>query len=445
MRRYTTRSMLRPVYVFLLVPLFLYLSWSFNSHSKLILRREEARLQEQALNTYRTSLAAEAELLVPKCANKLTAVSELSGAPAREKASSFVLLFMGHSGSTALISALQQHPDVYVKGFEPLDHGAMARNTSAALEYARRFFEAGIEMNKTVGFKLRPYHIQNNHSEWADLFREFDTRIIWNYRSNVFKQAIGHYPIVYLNDTSRFMGLARTVKTNTNRKRKKKRLEKYAIHNMTAFYELLSSRYRGERRVENALVALGIPCVLPLSYELLLGNPNKASLTMQSFLNLPLNHTLQAARTKATGDNMCKVVTNWDEVCESFFMCHRWRGMMDNPEIGCTCPVVVKPDIGPGEAQRFCQPAGENSPKDVEKLLRDQREKLLSGDYMDDSIRRALLKELEPTQGEGQPPRARRKGRRRIIQNAATVRRRRRQRLTLGRVGTTGTTRRGRR
>lgn len=295
-------------------------------------------------------------------------------------------------------------------------------------------------MNKTVGFKLRPYHLQNNHSEWADLFREFDTKIIWNYRSNVFKQSIGHYPIVYLNDTSRFMGLARPEKGKLKRKRKKKkRVEKYAIHNMTAFYELLSSRYRGERRVENALVALGMPCVLPLSYELLLGDPKKASLTMQSFLNLPLNHSLQAARMKATNDNMCKVVTNWDEVCAHFFMCHRWRGMMDNPEIGCTCPVVVKPGIGPGEAQQFCQPLGENSARDVEKMLKDQREKLLRNeDYMHAHVEtsRALKKDIDQLEDEHRrhatAPR-----RKRIIQNALQVRKNRRRRIRSGQAGST--------
>lgn len=213
-------------------------------------------------------------------------------------------------------------------------------------------------MNKTAGFKIRPRHILAAPNEWAKLFEEFETKIIWNYRVNIFKQAVGHYPILYLNDTSRYEGLA--VKGGKLTKKKNRHVGEFRIHDVTAFYKLLSSRYRGERSVENAIVSLrNNPCVLPLSYELLLGNPAQTSLLIQSFLNLRVIPSLQPARRKATDDNMCKVVSNWNELCHAFFLCHRWRGMMDDSRTGCTCPVVT--GVKSSHAHRFCVPEYEKN------------------------------------------------------------------------------------
>jgi len=184
---------------------------------------------------------------------------------------------------------------------------------------------------------------------------EFDTKIIWNYRANIFKQAVGHYPIMYLNDVSRYEGLSLKSEKDSKKKKKNHHVGEFKIHDMTAFYKLLSSRYRGEQQVENAVVSLkNNACVLPLSYELLLENPVQTPLIIQSFLNLRVIRSLQPARRKATDDNMCKVVSNWNEVCNAFFLCHRWRGMMDDTRTGCTCPVVT--GIKPSHAHRFCDP-----------------------------------------------------------------------------------------
>lgn len=256
------------------------------------------------------------------------------------RAQSFVLLFMGHSGSTALISALAQHPQVLVRGFEPVDHGTLVNDIDGALEYADRFFTEGAASNTTAGFKLRPRHVLRAPKRWAALFRKHNTRIVWNYRANVFKQAVGHYPIVYLNDLSRYEGLAVGAKNDTASRRR--RVTRFRIHDMSALHSLLASRLRGEAEVERALGSLGShSCVLPLSYKMLLKQPEHAQLAMQAFLGIDLDRSLRAARRKATGDNLCDVVTNWPQVCDAFFGCHRWRGMMDDLDNGCTCPVAT--------------------------------------------------------------------------------------------------------
>ena len=327
-----------PLALLFTLPLFIAIAvilYNFRA-SSIALSEQEAARHAAALLARRELAHDEARALLPQCSQR------------KPRAKSFVLLFMGHSGSTALISALAQHESVLVRGFEPVDHGTFATDTDAALSYARAFFRAGLERNLTAGFKIRPHHILRNPSAWGQLFREYDTRIIWNYRANIFKQAVGHYPIVYLKDKSRYEGIKHGERAEARR-------TSYRIHDMDALYRLLSARFRGERKVEDAIVALhDAACVLPVSYELLLRQPGRAQLAIQAHLGLTLNESLQAQRSKATGDNMCEVVTNWNEVCNAFFICHRWRGMMDDAEHGCSCPVATGMNVN--HAQRFCQP-----------------------------------------------------------------------------------------
>lgn len=141
----------------------------------------------------------------------------------------------------------------------------------------------------------------------------------------------------------------------------RRRARSFAIHDTAAFHRLLSARWRGERQVENALAALGADtCVLPVSYELLLRAPAVALLAQQAFLGLRLDAGLRAQRAKATPDNLCRVVNNWADVCRDFFLCARWRAMMDDPEHGCTCPVPT--GVPPARARRFCEPAVRTAP-----------------------------------------------------------------------------------
>lgn len=109
------------------------------------------------------------------------------------RAKTFIMVFMGHSGSSAIISELTQHSQVHTETPELVDHNEEQKNGTRALFVARQFFERGIRKGRTPGFKMRPRHIQNDPKAWAELAREFDTRIIWQYRASSLKQAIGEY------------------------------------------------------------------------------------------------------------------------------------------------------------------------------------------------------------------------------------------------------------
>lgn len=337
-----------PLQIPVLLPLLavcvlIVLSLRASEHALETQRVAEAAIKQAEAEVHLNAQISEARKLVPSCARPRL--------NRRGRASSFVLLFMGHSGSTALISALQQHNEVLVSGFEPLDHGDMKTNTDAALQYAESFFAAGAVGNRTAGFKIRPHHILQQPKRWAELFREHGTRIIWNYRSNIFKQAVGHWPIAYLNDTTAYEG----IRVGANSKKKRSGVRRYKISDPAAFHRLLSARWRGERDVERALAMLGDDaCVLPISYELLLRDPTKAYFAMQSLLGLSIDPNIRARRSKVTSDNLCQVVTNWDDICRDFFLCSRWRPMMDDVENGCTCPVPT--GVLHSGWRKFCEP-----------------------------------------------------------------------------------------
>lgn len=310
-----------PVYVLFIIPFLFALSQFAFLGSDLPASVVPPSRQTDA--ELRASLQTAANASVPACAHA-------------GQAKSFVIMFMGHSGSTAMITALEQHPSVSVSEYEPLDHGVRANNAHLALTYADNYFKKTRAKGLVGGFKVRPRNILKEVARWRRLFEKHDTRIIWNFRGNTFKQAVGHYPIRFLNDSSRYEGLKHGEASD--------RVQRFRIHDMGALHTLLLDRVRGETHVELAMMnAARGRCVLPVGYEAFLKDAGLQTLRMQAFLGLDLAKRLKPGRRKATGDNMCDVISNWDEVCEAFFGCASWRGMMEDVDNNCTCSNL---DIG---------------------------------------------------------------------------------------------------
>lgn len=247
------------------------------------------------------------------------------------------------AGSTAIITALKQHTDTLIEGLEPVDHGDRARNTAEALRFADEFFENGRVQNKTAGFKIRPYHLLQNPKGWADLLHKHDTRILWNYRSNTFKQAVGHYPISFQKSTAAYEGLVLSNRSKENGP--KPVIQRIRIDNIRGLSELVRGRMRGEAEVKVALQKLAEArkntdnneCILPLSYEDLLRDERGAILRAQAYLGLGMDEQLLPLRAKATLDNLCELLENFREVCQAFFGCPELRWMMEDSTNNCRC------------------------------------------------------------------------------------------------------------
>lgn len=83
------------------------------------------------------------------------------------------------------------HSQTFTEKREPVDHYEYEFNSTLALKYTRDFFSRGVASGKITGFKVRPNHIHKVPEAWAVLAKEFDTHIVWQYRDNILKQAVG--------------------------------------------------------------------------------------------------------------------------------------------------------------------------------------------------------------------------------------------------------------
>ena len=234
------------------------------------------------------------------------------------------------------MSELASHSQVYFERSEPVDHFEYETNTTKALEWTRAFFERGIRLGLTAGFKIRPTHIYNDPAAWAELARRYDTRIIWQYRENLFKKSVGEYTNRYLNDTSAVEGLRDEISIH---ERCKIGVGcKFRIDNLRFFHELLRDSVKSDKEIASAvhMIVAGRDCVHALPYEDYLYARPIAMKRLHKFLGL--SHELHNPRRfKATSDNLCETVQNWSDLCANFFACHTWRWQMIDSHNNCHC------------------------------------------------------------------------------------------------------------
>lgn len=256
-----------------------------------------------------------------------------------EIAQSFLMVFMGHSGSSAILSEMGQHKKFWVTVPEPVDHGEYEQNTTLALQYADEYFTNGTMYGKIAGFKMRPFHIMQNPQAWRDLVKKHKTRIIWQFRANVFKQAVGEYTHEYLGDNAVIEGLKDGLTLEERCKTGKCR---FKIENMDHLHQLLVKFSTNDEQIKTAVHYLGAQggsadgCVLPVAYEDYLYGRKNIMRQIHAFMGVE-HEDHPPTRRKATKDNMCEAVENFDQVCDSFYGCAAWRWMMDDHINGCKC------------------------------------------------------------------------------------------------------------
>lgn len=276
-------------------------------------------------------------------------ISQLPTCSHHGPAKTFLMIFMGHSGSTALMTSLKQHSGTYIQGLEPVDHGKFVAgkkgldNAKLALEYTREYFNNATRQKLTAGFKIRPLHIHKRPKEFQRLVRRYRTRIVWSFRTNLLKQAIGDYAIHYYGDKSAYEGLKIDADGTYNDSRNDesiddRRSKSFKITDMKRLYKLMQSRVYGDKAVSYALRAMRPDgCVLPVSYESYLNYPELTLERIHRFLGLDVKEIHPPLRRKANQDSICDLVENWEDICEAFFGCVQWRWMLDDFENGCSC------------------------------------------------------------------------------------------------------------
>lgn len=302
--------------------LLLYLTLSLNTLRKIRCQTHpSARTPILSLNT--ATIARHARPL-PACTR-----------PSRP-AKSYLIVFVGHSGSTALHTELLKHPDLLYVGMEPVDHQSVF-NTTAALSTTREIFDRALAQKKIPGFKIRPPHILAQPKAWRELVEEYETRVIWQYRQNAFKAAVGEYSHRYLNDTSVVEGL----RTNISRAERCRAGAgcSFRVENVTFLHGILKSMLHNQLQIAKAVNVLTGDggCMREVPYEDYLYAREATVRDLFKFLGVPQRKS-SPDRFKATGDNMCKVIKNWQEVCQQLYGCFLWQHMLDDLRNGCFCP-----------------------------------------------------------------------------------------------------------
>lgn len=261
------------------------------------------------------------------------------------RARSFLMVFMGHSGSSAILSEVREHPDVHMNVMELVDHQESS-NTTAAAETTRLFFEAGIRNGKLPGFKIRPYHLLTEPALFRNLVREYDTRIIWQYRKNIIKASVGEYAVRYLRDSRSVEGLRENL-SEADRCSHAAGCS-FPIHNVGFLHAIMKRKVHSHNVIVDAVHSVvGVnSCVREVPYEDYLYDREATMRDIFHFLGLPLRKTAPQ-RFKANGDNLCQVVENWQDVCRMFYGCITWQHMLDDVRNDCFC-------ASPGGPTTFC-------------------------------------------------------------------------------------------
>eukprot|EP00177_Eucheuma_denticulatum_P002530 GFKZ01004543.1.p1 GENE.GFKZ01004543.1~~GFKZ01004543.1.p1 ORF type:complete len:461 (+),score=83.04 GFKZ01004543.1:805-2187(+) len=266
----------------------------------------------------------------------------------RSRAKTFFIVFMGHSGSTAFITELRTHSEFEVEKLEPLDHGEYRRDTELSLKRAEELMESGIAKGKIPGFKIRPYHILNKPDAWRAFVKKYDTRVVWQYRENIMKQAIGEYRHRFLNDSSVVEGLRTNQKPCEKGSDQQCRIridEMKGLHglmnDLSTSDELLTSAARALHKGEDMLV---------VKYEDYLYRRERTMRETFDFFGVDFQETAPQ-RLKASPDSLCEMVVNFQELCNHFHPCQLWRPYLQDDVNDCRC----RPGAVGTFDESFCQ------------------------------------------------------------------------------------------
>lgn len=260
----------------------------------------------------------------------------------RVRSKSFLMVFNGHSGSTAFITELRAHSELDIEAFEPMDHGEYKNDTDLALKRAHELMDRGIAKGKIPGFKMRPFHIHNKPDMWREFVKKYDSRIVWQYRENIVKQAVGEYRHQYLNDSSVVKGLEMNQVPCAHGS---DQICRFKIDDMAFLHRIMNSASKNDDRLAAAARILRrSEDMLIVRYEDYLYEKERTMRETFDFFGIDYEET-SAERQKASPDSLCDMVINFQDVCNHFHPCSLWRPYLTDTANNCRCE--------PGDWEKF--------------------------------------------------------------------------------------------
>lgn len=269
------------------------------------------------------------------------------------KVKTFIFLMSSHTGSTAIMSQILSHPDVHftLKNMEPLNEKKYMWNMTNALRYAREIFNEGSAKGKLTGFKINAYVVMRAPEKWAELFAEYETKVIWNYRENMFKRSVGRYPFYFMDDSTTIGGLPAQY---TREQRCKSGYCQFSMEPENLRCLLQRSNFiHEEMRTALAAMTAYNNCTLQAPYDDYLYHPHESVLQIQRFLEL-VPYYRRPRTIKATSENMCEVVSNYAEICAHYAGCKVWGWMLEDERTNCSCSQFNYKSHGGEGVNRFC-------------------------------------------------------------------------------------------
>lgn len=252
----------------------------------------------------------------------------------RPRAKAFMVVFLGHSGSTAFITEMRGHSEFEIELLEPVDHGDYEHNPELALKFIREVLDRGIAKGKIPGFKVRPYHLRHRPKEWEQLAREYDIRVFWQFRVNILKQAVGEYRHRVLNDTSVVEGLKATEKACDEKSGYQCR---FRVDDTKAIYDLLNEFSINDEYLADAVrMVKRDEDMMAVKYEDYLYRRERTMREVMDFLGVDYKET-EPLRSKASSDSLCHMVLNYQELCQKLYGCQLWRPYLDDDRNDCFC------------------------------------------------------------------------------------------------------------
>lgn len=221
----------------------------------------------------------------------------------RKNVTRFVLLFEGRTGSSYLISSLDQHPKVRAmeEGLVILKkegHYAQAQWTCKALSVPI------LSRWGAVGFKTKLRDI-SDPEQFARLLQELNVKIIHMQRRNRIKVTVSEINCNVLYQRTNYYNVYK----------EQDQLPPISIE-LEHFKKILKMREDLDNRLSNYVADLGLP-ILEIYYEDLLIDERSTLKNTYEFLGVPARHT-RGKSFKNTSDDLRQALLNFNELRTAF-------------------------------------------------------------------------------------------------------------------------------
>ena len=226
-----------------------------------------------------------------------------AGATEPSRATPFVLLFQGRTGSTYLIESLSRHPQVLAE----TEHlvGLRQKGGQAQLRWAQWFLNSAHDSKPSaVGFKTKLSDVLDREG-FAKLLNNTAARILFGKRRNLVKMVVS-----WLRSEQLYHATGKW-----NLYSQQDQLGPLYI-DIDKFQIRLDQVEHRRSVLERFVHDLDLP-VLPVEYEELLVDPSRVLDQVLSFLNLS-PQKLEGRSKKNTSDDLRQAVTNFNEMRSQF-------------------------------------------------------------------------------------------------------------------------------